>query len=89
MKMIEDYDYKLTPINDASPLFDLELLRIINKGKENQREEFKVEAYGIPLHAALKRIISYRILKGDEIISLAEYLKLYNEQVDKLDNLLK
>lgn len=89
MKTIEDYDYKLTPINDASPLFDLELLRYVNKGKENQREEFKNEAYGIPLSAALKRIISYRILNGDETISLQEYLKLYKDETSKLENLLK
>ena len=60
---IEGEDFILTPINEHSLGFDLELLQTINKGKENERKEFKNVAYALPLDVAVKKIIAYRISK--------------------------
>jgi hypothetical protein len=75
--IIEEKDFRLTPVNDSSPMFDLELLHIVKPKGGEPREEFKVAGYGLPLEAVVKRIISFRIQskRGDETISLKEYLE--------------
>lgn len=73
--IIEGSFYRLTPINDASPRFDLELLYDI--GGKNPRKEFKVEGYGYSLEAAVERCINYATRKKfgkDETITLGQYL---------------
>lgn len=73
--IIEGSFYRLTPISDSSPRFDLELLYDI--GGKNPRKEFKIEGYGYPLEIALDRCCRYAISKKfgkDEIITLKEYL---------------
>ena len=39
--IIEESDFRLIPVKESGLLFDLELLKVINKGKENERTEFK------------------------------------------------
>lgn len=87
--IIEEDDFKLTAIGDAVPLFDLELLRKVNKGKVNEREEFKNEAYGIPMEAAMRRILHYRISKHIDTSDLKTYIQLYKEELNKINSLLK
>lgn len=79
--VIEEKDFRLTPVNDSSPMFDLELLHIIKPKGGEPREEFKVAGYGLPLEAVIKRIISFRIQskRGDETISLKKYLEDYKQ----------
>lgn len=79
--IIEEKDFRLTPVNDSSPMFDLELLHIVKPKCGEPREEFKVAGYGLPLEAVIKRIISFRIQskRGDETISLKEYLEDYKQ----------
>ena len=79
--VIEEKDFRLTPVNDSSPMFDLELLHIIKPKGGEPREEFKVAGYGLPLEAVIKRIISFRIQskRGDETISLKESLEDYKQ----------
>ena len=78
---IEEKDFRLTPVNESSPMFDLELLYIVKPKGGEPREEFKVAGYGLPLDAAIRRIISYRIQSKhrDETISLKEYLEDYKQ----------
>lgn len=73
--IIEEPYFKLTPIDGT--LFDLELLRVINKGKKTERKEFKPEAYGVTLEKAI-RIIAHSKLEDkykNSSINLATYLK--------------
>ncbi len=80
---IEGSFYKIVPINDNSPFYDLYLLRTI-KSKTNPRDEFQLEGYGMPLDAAIGRIIRFA-LNGkhqDEVLSLNEYLQEY-ERISK------
>lgn len=83
MQIIGDF-YKLTPINEHSPKYDLELLHSI--GGKNPREEFKAVAYGISLESAFERIILYSVNKklGDETVSFKRFLDEYKEAADKV-----
>lgn len=83
---IEEKDFKLVPISDSCPRYDLELLyKIQPKGKET-RLEFKNVAYGISLEYAIKRIAHYRICckHNEEAIKLLTYFKEFKEELDSL-----
>lgn len=79
--IIQDNFYRIEPINDTSPLWDLYLLRKVNS-KTNPREEFQLEGYGMPLDSAIGRIIRYAINSKygkDEITTLKEYLNVFKQ----------
>lgn len=78
--IIEGSFYKLTPINDSSPMFDLELLYDI--GGKNPRKEFKIEGYGYPLEVALEHCVHYAVRKKfkEETITLKDYINEYKIQ---------
>lgn len=86
--VIEEKDFRLTPVKDCGDRFDLELLRTINKGKENERQEFKVIAYGVNLDSAFRYIINSRIAdKCPETIDLKTYLQAYKNILEELKQL--
>ena len=77
--IIQGNFYRIEPISDTSPLWDLYLLRKVNS-KINPREEFQLEGYGMPLDSAIGRIIRYAINSKygkDEITTLKEYLNVF------------
>ena len=79
--IIQGNFYRIEPINDASPLWDLYLLRKVNS-KTNPREEFQLEGYVMPLDSAIGRIIRYAINSKygkDEITTLKEYLNVFKQ----------
>ena len=82
--IIQGEIYRLTPINEHSPKYDLELLHDI--GGKNPRQEFKVVAYGVSLDRALERIIFCATNKrlGEEVVSLKEFLNVYKEESSKI-----
>lgn len=77
--VIQEVDFRLTSIGEADVLWDLELLYTINGKNKETREEFKIAAYGIPLTAAMLRIVNFRINKkiGETPMTMKEYLKEY------------
>jgi hypothetical protein len=76
--IIEEKDFRLIPINECSDKFNLELLYIVNKGKSNEKQEYKNAAYGIRLDSAIRKIANFRINnKCPDIIDLRTYLKEY------------
>lgn len=83
---IEEKDFKLKPIDDNSPLFDVELLYVVKPRSGESRLEFKNVAYGCSLENAIKRIVHYRICckHKDEAIKLKTY---FDEYIDELNNL--
>jgi len=96
--IIEGSFYRLTPVNDSSLRFDLELLYDI--GGKNPRKEFKTEGYGYTLETALKKCCSYAINRKfgkDEVITLKRQRRKLNLNsvaqvkliVRKLNNLCK
>ena len=79
--VIQGNFYRIEPINDNSPLWDLYLLRKVNS-KTNPREEFQLEGYGMPLDSAIGRVIRYAINSKygkDEITTLKEYLNVFKQ----------
>ena len=79
--IIQGNFYRIEPINDNSPLWDLYLLRKVNS-KTNPREEFQLEGYGMPLDSAIGRIIRYAINSKygkDKITTLKEYLNVFRQ----------
>lgn len=79
--IIQGNFYRIEPINDTSPLWDLYLLRRVNS-KTNPREEFQLEGYGMPLDSAIGRIIRYAINSKygkDKITTLKEYLNVFKQ----------
>lgn len=88
--IIEESDFRLIPIKEAGLLFDLELLKVINKGKENERTEFKNIAYGVTLESALKYIANARInSKHEGSISLQQYLQEYKDVINSIKAICK
>lgn len=89
MEIVEK-DFKLTPISEDHPSFDLELLYVINKGKANERLEFKNSAYGISLDTAIRKIAHYRVncRHKEEAIKLKVYFEEFKKELDDLKNLL-
>ncbi len=84
--IIQGNFYRIEPINDTSPLWDLYLLRKVNS-KTNPREEFQLEGYGMPLDSAIGRIIRYAINSKygkDEITTLKEYLNVFKQIQEKI-----
>lgn len=83
---IEESDFKLIPCSEASPHFDLELLYTVNKGKSNERIEFRNAGYGLTLESAIRRIIMSRIASkhGEGTISLKEFLGEFKEEIKKI-----
>lgn len=87
--VIEEKDFRLTPIKDSGSIFDLELLKTVNKGKDNERQEFKVIAYGVSFEGAMKFIANHRIAeKYPETIDLKTYLQEYRSIIDEIKKLL-
>lgn len=78
--VIQGTFYRIEPINDNSPLYDLYLLRTV-KSKTNPRDEFQLEGYGMPLESAIGRIIRYAVNSKfkDEIVTLQNYLNVVNQ----------
>ena len=83
---IEEADFKLTPCTEASSHFDLELLYVVNKGKDNERTEFRNAGYGLSLESAIRKITMSRIGNkyGEGSISLKEFLKEFKEEIEKI-----
>ena len=80
-------------IRSSGTSWDLYLLKVVNKGKENQKFEFKPEGYGLKFETCLLKIISYRtklrgksLKKGDE--DLIKYMKIWMEEKTKLLSVL-
>lgn len=87
--IIQEDDFKITSIDESTPCFDLELLYTVNKGKSNERVEFRNAGYGMPFDHALKKIIMYRISKKQENFSLKEFIKEWRLESEKLRNVIQ
>lgn len=86
--VIEEKDFRLTPVKDSGDRFDLELLKTINKGKETERKEFKNVAYGITIESAMRYIANTRIATNSpDSIDLKTYLEEYKKIIDEIKKL--
>jgi hypothetical protein len=87
---IEGEFYRLTPIDNSSSRYDLELLYTV--GGKNPRKEFKIEGYGYPLEVALQRIINYATRQkfdDNAVVSLKDYLDVYRETAKSISKAIE
>lgn len=84
--IIEGDDYKLTPIDDSTPRFDLELLYTIKSRSKESKQEFKISAYGVELEYAIKKIAQFRVNNKheNEAIDLKTYFTEFKDEVNSL-----
>lgn len=88
--IIQEKDFRLIPVKESGNSFDLELLHTINKGKANERQEFKDVAYGISIDRAISYIINFRISsKYPGVIDMKTYLNEYKSMVEEIKELCK
>jgi len=85
--VIEEADFKMesSAANDLR-FFDLYFMHTVNKGKATEREEFKLEGYGIQLKNCLKRIAYKRSQLSDKRLytSFKEFVIDYQKQVKEI-----
>lgn len=86
--IIEGPDFKLEYVDESVMLFDLELAKVINKGKEKERIEFKNIGYGLTLDNAIKKIIMHRISNKHDVTDLKTFQKEFKEEREKIQSLL-
>lgn len=89
MEILEN-DFKLKPISEESPHFDLELLYTVKPRGGETRQEFKNAGYGLSIESCIKRIAHYRINCNhkDEAINIKTYFDEYKKELNDLKNLL-
>lgn len=89
MEIVEK-DFKLIPIDENTPIFDLELLYVIKPRGGDPRLEFKNAGYGLSLETAIKKICHYRVSCNhkEDAIKLKTYLEEYRKELDDLKKLL-
>ena len=89
MEIVEK-DFKLKPISEDSPMFDLELLYVVKPRGGEARLEFKNAGYGLTIESAIKKIAHYRIdcKHKEEAISIRTYFNEFKKELDSLKGLL-
>lgn len=87
--VIEERDFRLTPISESSLKFDLELLYTVKHKDGTTEDAFDKVAYGLTLEGALKRVAQYRVNNHhrDDAIRLVTYFKEFREELDSLKEL--
>lgn len=87
---IAEKDFKLKPVSDDCPQFDLEFLYVVKPRGGEARLEFKNAGYGMSMESAIKRIAHYRVSckHREEAIRIKTYFEEYKKELDDLKNLL-
>ena len=88
--IIQEEDFRLIPLKRGYK-FDLEFMATINKGKENERQEYKHEAYGVSLESAIKRIARHRQClhwDNNKIVTMQQFLEDYKKCLDETKRIL-
>lgn len=88
--IIVEKDFKLKPVDECSPMFDLEFLYVVKPRGGEPRFEFKNAGYGMSLDSAIKRIVQYRVncKHPNEAIRLKTYFDTYIKELNELKKLL-
>ena len=89
MEIVEK-DFKLKPISEDCPMFDLELLYVVKPRGGESRLEFRNAGYGMSMESAIKKVAHYRVCCNhkDEAIKIKTYFEEYKKELDDLKKLL-
>ncbi len=84
--IIKNDDYILKQISEDSLFWDLTFSKIVNKGKDTERIEFKDPIYGISMETAKKRIALWRTNKKlKEETNPEEFRKVYLQEKEIIE----
>lgn len=86
---IEDIDFKLEQVNDSSYAWDLYLLKTVKPKTGMARQELVLDSYGLPLDAAIRKIVSFRISQKHDVLDLPTYIRLYQKAVDEVTSMTR
>lgn len=85
---IKEQDFMIEKIPDMN-FYNLSFSTVVNQGKDNERIEYKVVAYGIPFHTCIETIVDRRMRDITEEMTIKEYVNRYKEEVNKIGNLFE
>ena len=86
---IEEHDFILESVDDVSHFYNLQLQKVVNKGKANERVTFGDIMYGLTLETAIEFIARYRVnRKSPDSIDMKTYLKELKEERRKIINFI-
>ena len=84
--IIKNDDYIVKQIAEDSLFWDLTFSKIVNKGKDTERIEFKDPIYGISMETAKKRIALWRTNKKlKEETNPEEFRKVYLQEKEIIE----
>ena len=84
--IIKTNDYILKQISEDSLFWDLTFSKVINKGKDTEKIEFKDPIYGVTIESAKKRIALWRTNKKcSEEITPKEFNKVYSNEKNLIE----
>lgn len=85
---IEEKDFKLESSGPSNMLWDLSFKKVINKGKDNEREDYGLPLYGLTLEYALQLIAHFRVMsKNPDTITLKKYIEDYRTAKEEIAEL--
>ena len=85
MIIIKEKDFEM--VQTSGSFFDLSLISFVNKGKDNERQEMKLVAHGLPFEECIKQIVGSYI--EDKTYTVKEYIKEYETAVNKVMSCIK
>ena len=74
-------DFILEQLDTGSFMFDLKLKRTVHGKNGVDREEFKIDGYGMPLNYAFGKIVNYRLARqyNGEVAMLKQFIADYRK----------
>lgn len=85
---IKEEDFIIEKIQDQN-FFNLSFNTIVKKKDGTEKSEYKIIAYGIPFNTCIKKIVDYRMRSKEGECTIKEYVKLYEQEVNKIGNLFE
>lgn len=84
--VIEEKDFVLISTHDFGHFYDLYLLKTVKPKGKPEREELKLDGYGMPLSAAIRFITMNRIGKpqAEGSMNLQEFLERFEKTIKDL-----
>ena len=87
MIVIKTEEFEMVQVH-TGPFFNFSALTTINAGKETERKEMKLVAYGLPFETCMKQIVGMEMAKEKGEMSAREYIEKYKNAVEKVSKLI-
>ncbi len=91
MIVIKTEEFEMVQSSKTGPFFNFSVLTTVNAGKETERKDMKLIAYGLPFETCMKQIVGLEMAKQKEFsgaMTVAQYIAKYKEVVEKVSKLI-